>query len=251
MTEAIAAPGNCSSCPAEIARTLGELADQFVPKEEWFFRPPQEHAADGKFTADAIRIAVVHYGVMGSPQYSGYGVARPLRDRSLMRLLSVQSSIAEGYLLSPPDVKLMLSVAQKRRQQSKDFANLRARDQQRRRKVVEPFLEQVEVDLRAAEFEPELAELEPIAQVFADAPSPAHGRPVNENNILDRMHLLDQVPFLIAKQALENCPGPWVLYSRRWLYASPREVQVCPNGNRDKNYRQALEANPRTRSSDQ
>ncbi|HEX7963030.1 MAG TPA: hypothetical protein VF466_00415 [Candidatus Saccharimonadales bacterium] len=52
------------------------------------------------------------------------------------------------------------------------------------------------------------------------------------------LHERDQLPFIVARQALQDCSGPWVCdIARRWR--SPRTVRICPYGDRTPEYRAA------------
>jgi hypothetical protein len=95
--------------------------------------------------------------------------------------------------------------------------------------------------------DPELAELAgPLNDILkAREQDPVIGMArdlVRHKKSLTRAHFLDQGAFQLAQTALQACPGPQILmkYSMLRFVGPRRDRDVCPNGEKDKAFFDAM-----------
>jgi hypothetical protein len=235
-------PNACAvACPTAAARSLGELARQYTEPETWLFSDPEEREVIGVFSVDAVRTVVNNYNVAGPADHPRYGTPYDYLPHEMVVAGTMQRSIQMGAHLNPKEISLLQDTAQGRTDARNKFADLSVRERQRRAEAAKPFLEDVAVTL--LDKNPDLAELQELATILegreqADETLSLARDLVNSVKHVDRVHMLDQAPFFIARQALQACGGPMAFSRPRFVVpvlAYPIGTatgQVCPNGSK-------------------
>jgi hypothetical protein len=231
---------SCSiACPTTAARQLEDLGRQYQEPEKWLFSASEDREALGLFSVDAIRTVVNNYEITSPPDHPRYGMPRNIGDPNVFLLNSMLGSLQQGEPLRPDNVTLLVDLAKQREEQSRYFNEFPLTKQQRYAKLAKPLLDDVAISL--LDKDPGFAQLEELAIILEGRESPDETLSLARDIVgslksIDHVHMTDQAPFLIARQALAACSGP-MPYARPRRYWGTARGQVCPNGSpRNMNY---------------
>lgn len=240
-------PACALACPTGTVAILQELGNQYVPPADWLFG---DRALQG-FSADAVRTVTTSYKLSGDPKSGRYGQPENAVDMTLFTLGQMRETMAAPSAhgtrhITRGDVSTLAEAAKARDVARQAFAELPANRRSAMATAARPFLENVAMSL--IDLDPALADLEGLAGILAareEQPNPtvsfARGL-VSGMTGIGRVHMLDQGPFLVAKQAVERCDGPWASNRKRTVFGELTGIgrkigQVCPiAGERNRTY---------------
>jgi hypothetical protein len=217
---------------------LQELGNQYVPPADWLFG---DRALQG-FSADAVRTVTTNYKLGSDPKSGRYGQPENVVDLTMFALGQMQGTMAAPAqhgkrYITKENVGTLRQAVQARSAAQEAFAELPPGRRETMAAAARPFLENVAMSL--IDLDPAFADLEGLADILAareEQPDPtvSFARDlVSGMTSIDRVHMLDQGPFLVAKQAVETCDGPWTSNQKRTtlgrLTGIGRKIgQVCP-----------------------
>lgn len=244
---------NCNACPIATGVALGELASQLVQPEEWLMNPPELVDTQGLFTADAVRTAVRRHRLDVVADSPTYGIPAPYTPQEA-GLWFMRRELQAGPYLNAGQVETLQEAAARRQAEQEAFAALPEGARTYFAQVAEPHLLKAskalasrgpdDAVLRA--MEDELRGQHAGMGKFEAVSAGLSGVEVfGKLDAFDKLYMPDQLPFQLAKTAVEDCDGPWLLAKKR-LIGRPVVKQVCPNGPHDNTWRMAEYAHDRT-----
>jgi len=212
-------------CPGRAAKDLGEIAMQLVPLETWLYHDTQTPGRQVEFSDAATYTAWRYFATKKGPEDPYYGIelsgTRANQDVKDMEFLNAKVQ-QEGVDIDAADIRRLQEVVTRREADHQEFRDLRAEDKLKAVVNTRPFLEQ-------------LAVIQHEREVYLALPDDLREElPLRFDTPLARAYRLDQLPFMVAREALQACGGPMLLVKRRWFGWAQEELRrVCPYGNHD------------------
>jgi hypothetical protein len=220
-------------CPGRAAADLGAIAARFVPLENWLYSEEQPPGQPIVFSDAAVYTALRYFQTKHGPDDPNYHYGAQLniarKDPDIKTLETIRAKVQQpGLHINDADIQRLQNITARRTEDAALFAARPEAERQRAVQQTRRFLERLALHQHERE-------------LLRDMPKELRAElPMQFNTPLTRAHTLDQLPHIVAGEALAACGGPMLLVKRRFLgFGAEQLDRICPYGPRNNDYERA------------